>query len=258
GRRRVAQTDHRPEPRLADERPRHSVDGAAFDRRRFQLGNRRPLILVGPIFSRRDQRLTSWQSTCERDTLGPRAFERPPQGGRHAPWDEGGTMRTLLVAAALALAGSSVMLAQSHTIVALGHGDFSVNELDPSSGAILHVFTAANQPHEAAISPDGKTIYASVPQAGHGVILDPATFKEKGRIETPFFHGRTPRPASAQAGRGRGRGAADAEGGEGRGRGNARQGVSSADSSSPHGMGLNADGSKLYIGVEAADVPGVV
>lgn len=182
-------------------------------------------------------------------------------------------MRKTSLALVLALLASSVMQAQTHSIIALGHGDFSVNELDASNGAILHVFKAVNQPHEAAISPDGKTIYASVPQAGHVVIIDAATFKEKGRIETPFFHGRTPRPPGA---RGRGRGADAAEGGgaaggqrgggqrgaagaEGGGqRGNAPQGVSAPDSSSPHGMGLNADGSKLYIGVEQADVPGVV
>src|SRR5919108_2719426 len=101
-------------------------------------------------------------------------------------------MRKLSVAAVLVTLGSSVMVAQSHTIIALGHGDFSVNEVDTSSGTILHVFKAVNQPHEAAISPDGRTIYASVPQAGHVVILDATTFKEKGRIDTPFFHGRTP------------------------------------------------------------------
>src|SRR5438874_4899453 len=121
-------------------------------------------------------------------------------------------MRTLSLAAVLVWLGSSVMLAQSHTIVALGHGDFSVNELDTSSGAIVHVFKAVNQPHEAAISPDGKTIYVSVPQAGHVVILDGTTFKEKGRIDTPFFHGRTPRPSGARGGRAAG--AAEADAGE--------------------------------------------
>src|SRR5205823_7083544 len=81
----------------------------------------------------------------------------------------------------------------------------------------------------------------------------------KGRIETPFFHGRTPRPPAARGGAAGGqRGAQNAEGASGAARGNARQGVSAPDSSSPHGMGLNADGTKLYIGVEQADVPGVV
>src|SRR5262245_13446212 len=174
---------------------------------------------------------------------------------------EGLNMKRISLALVLAWLASAVMLAQTHTIIALGHSDFSVNEIDPSSGATLHVFKAVNQPHEAAVSPDGKTIYASVPQAGHVVILDAATFKEKGRIDTPFFHGRKLRPAPAGArGGGRARGSAEgggAESGAGQ-RGNAPQGVSAQDSSSPHGMGLNADGSELYIGVEQADVPGVV
>jgi DNA-binding beta-propeller fold protein YncE len=172
-------------------------------------------------------------------------------------------MRRVTVAIVLVVLASAALVAQTHSIIALGHEDFSVNEIDTSTGAIVHVFKAVNQPHEAAISPDGKTIYASVPQAGHVVILDATTFKEKAKIETPFFHGRTPRPAGAR-GRGRGAGTDEAASGgaageRGRGgRGGAPQGVSAADSSSPHGMGLNADGTKLYIGVEQADVPGVV
>jgi DNA-binding beta-propeller fold protein YncE len=186
----------------------------------------------------------------------------PPGGARSLP--ARGFMRITTLAFIVLFLASTGIRAQSHTIIALGHGDFSVNELDPSTGKILHTFKAVNQPHEAAVSPDGRTIYASVPQAGHVVILDAATFTQKGLIETPFFHGRTPRPAGARgrggraAGggeRGAGRGGAAAEGG---GRAAAPQGVTAPDSSSPHGMGLNADGSKLYIGVEQADVPGVV
>jgi DNA-binding beta-propeller fold protein YncE len=146
-------------------------------------------------------------------------------------------MRKVLLATSLMLLGSSAILAQEHTIIALGHADFSVNEIDPATGKTIQRFKAVNQPHEAAISPDGKTIYASVPQAGHVVILGP-TLEEKGKIETPFFHAHTPAPGA---------------------RGNAQSaGVSVPDSSLPHGMGLNTDGSKLYIGVENADVPGVV
>lgn len=164
-------------------------------------------------------------------------------------------MRTAFVAAALAAIWLIDAGAQSHTIIALGHTDHSVNELDTGTGAILRKFVAVDQPHEAAISADGRTIYASVPSAAHVVILDAATFAEKGRIDTPFFHGRTPAPAG-RGQRGGQRGAA--EGGEARGRGNALPGVSVPDSASPHGMGLNTDGSKLYIGIENADVPGVV
>jgi DNA-binding beta-propeller fold protein YncE len=150
-------------------------------------------------------------------------------------------MRTLVLAVWTAVLGSNVLLAQQHTIIALGHNDFSVNEIDPTTGKIVQKFTTKNQPHEAAIAPDGKTVYVSVPQAGHVVILGP-TLEEKMKIETPFFHGRTPRPAAAAP----------------REEPAARVGEIAPDSSSPHGMGLNTDGSKLYVGVENADVPGVV
>jgi DNA-binding beta-propeller fold protein YncE len=131
-------------------------------------------------------------------------------------------MRTALVVACLVMLGSSLIAAQTHTLIALGHADHSVNELDLTTGRILRTFTAVDEPHEAAISQDGKTIYASIPAAGDVVILDGETFKEKGKIESSFFHNRN------------------------------------QDSASPHGMGLNSDGSKLYIGVENADVPGIV
>jgi len=160
-------------------------------------------------------------------------------------------MRKVFLAGCLTLMVSQIMAAQSHTLIALGHGDHSVNELDPNTGKIVHKFTAVDQPHEFAVSPDGKTIYASVPSAAHVVILDATTFQEKGKIETPFFHGRTPQPAGSRGQRG-------ARGGEGGGRGNALPGVNVPDTSSPHGMGMNTDGSKLYIGIENADVPGVV
>jgi DNA-binding beta-propeller fold protein YncE len=151
---------------------------------------------------------------------------------------------------------ANVVFAQNHTIIALGHEDHSVNEIDTTTGNIIHKFTAVDQPHEAAVSPDGKTIYAAVPSAAHVVILDAATFKEIGKIETPFFHGRTPQPAAARGQRGGQRG-----GGEGTpaaARGNALPGVNVPDSASPHGMGMTTDGSKLFISLENADVPGVV
>jgi DNA-binding beta-propeller fold protein YncE len=167
-------------------------------------------------------------------------------------------MRRPMLAAALAAMWFTDAGAQSHTIIALGHADHSVNELDSGSGAVLHKFTAVDQPHEAAISSDGRVIYASVPSAAHVVILDAATFTEKGRIETPFFHGRTPRLPGGRGQPGGQRGAADGASEGGRGRGNPLPGVNVPDSASPHGMGLNTDGSKLYIGIENADVPGVV
>jgi len=113
--------------------------------------------------------------------------------------------------------------AQSHTLVVLSHSDHSAYELDPTTGAVLHKFTAADEPHEGIASPDGKTFYVAVPNGPHVVILDAATLKEKGRIESPYF--RSSRPNG---------------------------------SSSPHGVALTTDGRKLYVGLENADVPGIV
>jgi YVTN family beta-propeller protein len=105
----------------------------------------------------------------------------------------------------------------------LSHSDNTAYELDPATGKILNQFTAVNQPHEGVASPDGKTFYAAIPNGPHVVILDAATFKEKGRIESPFFR------SSRENG-----------------------------SASPHGIALTTDGSKLYVGLENADIPGIV
>lgn len=130
-------------------------------------------------------------------------------------------MRLDLIASLLML--PALASAQSHTLVALSHSDHSAYELDPATGAVLHKFTAADEPHEGIASPDGKTFYMAVPNGPHVVILDAATFKEKGRIESPYFKSSRPN-----------------------------------GSSSPHGVALTTDGSKLYVGLENADVPGVV
>jgi YVTN family beta-propeller protein len=128
-------------------------------------------------------------------------------------------LRGLLALPALSVAAA----AQPHTLITLSHEDHTVYELDPATGRILHQFTAADQPHEGIASPDGKTFYAAVPNGPHVVIVDLATFKEIGRIESPYFH------STARGG-----------------------------SSSPHGVALTGDGSKLYVGLENADVPGIV
>ena len=133
-------------------------------------------------------------------------------------------MRTAsLLTAALLWIGPAAALAQTHSIVALSHSDHTAYEVDPVSGKILNKFTAVNEPHEGIASADGKTFFAAVPNGPHVVIIDAATFKEKGRIESPFF--RSSRPNG---------------------------------SSSPHGIALTTDGSKLYVGLENADVPGIV
>jgi YVTN family beta-propeller protein len=124
--------------------------------------------------------------------------------------------------------------AGTHTLVVLSHNDFTAYELDPASGKVIRSFKAINQPHEGVVSPDGKTVFVAVPNGPVVSILDAATFKETGRIETPLFT-RTPRRAP-----------------------NAAPGTPPQTSASPHGVALNNDGSKLYIGLENADIPGVV
>jgi YVTN family beta-propeller protein len=127
----------------------------------------------------------------------------------------------LLSACILALPASAI--AQPHTIVALSHSDHTAYEVDPATGKILHQFTAVNEPHEGIASADGKTFYAAIPNGPHVVILDGATFKEIGKIESEYFKSSRPN-----------------------------------GSASPHGIALTSDGSKLYVGLENADIPGIV
>jgi YVTN family beta-propeller protein len=124
--------------------------------------------------------------------------------------------------------------AGTHTLLVLSHTDHTAYELDPASGKVLHSFKAIEQPHEGAVSADGKTVFVAVPNGPVVSILDAATFKEVSRIETPMFS-RSPRRAA-----------------------NAAPGTPPQTSASPHGVALTNDGSKLYIGLENADVPGVV
>jgi YVTN family beta-propeller protein len=146
-------------------------------------------------------------------------------------------MRIVLILAVAFFCAVAVLSAQTHhTLVVLSHTNHTVYELDAASGRVLHEFVAPDQPHEGAITADGATIFASVPAAGLVEILDAKTFKEKGRIETEYFR-RSPQLR--------------------RGRGGAPAGPPNT-SASPHGMALTTDNSKLYIGVENADVPGVV
>jgi len=146
-------------------------------------------------------------------------------------------MRILLSALLACVCAAAMLSAQTrHTVVVLSHSNHTVYDFDPATGKVLHEFVAPDQPHEAAITSDGSTIFASVPAAAFVEILDGSTLAEKGRIESEYFR-RTPR---ARAGRG---GAAPGP---------------PDTSASPHGMALTSDNSKLYIGVENADVPGLV
>jgi DNA-binding beta-propeller fold protein YncE len=141
---------------------------------------------------------------------------------------------SLLVLSAVA----GAVAAPNYTIIAISHLDNKVSEVDPVSGQTLHQFVVPGEwfgeVHEGAISPDSKTFYASVPYAKQVVILDLATFKEKGKIESEYFS------RSLET------------------RNFARIGKKETTSGDPHGLALNTDGSKLYITVEYAEVPGVV
>jgi len=134
-----------------------------------------------------------------------------------------------------AIAGAvATLTAQTHSVIVLSHSNHTVYDLDPATGRVLHQFVAPDQPHEAAITSDGATVFASVPAASFVEILDGATLAEKGRIESEYFK-RTPRARTGRA-----------------------AGGPPDTSASPHGMALTTDNSKLYIGVENADVPGIV
>jgi YVTN family beta-propeller protein len=143
-------------------------------------------------------------------------------------------MRTrLLVTILSAILGSTTFAAGNHTLVVLSHNDHTAYELDPESGKIIKQFKAPDQPHEGVTSADGRLVFVSVPNGPIVAILEGESFKEVARIETPLFT-RTPRRRAN---------APDAP---------------PQTSASPHGVALTNDGSKLYVGLENADVPGVV
>jgi DNA-binding beta-propeller fold protein YncE len=142
-----------------------------------------------------------------------------------------------VVALGAALA-STPAFSQDYTIVALSHTDNMVTEHEPMSGRVLNKFVVSGpwfgEVHEGAITPDGKTMYVSVPYSKYVLVLDLETFKEKGRIESELFS----RPEMMRS---------------------FARGVKRATTTTdPHGVALNNDASKLYVTVEFAEVPGVV
>jgi YVTN family beta-propeller protein len=144
--------------------------------------------------------------------------------------------KSIVSASMLMLFSSGVLHAQVHTIIAHSQSDSIVFEVDPVSGKILNQLKTDSQPHEGAITADGKTIFVSVPSSAHVLIVDGSTFRERVRIESELFR-RTPQPRPSS------------------GNGPARPPNTSA---SPHAVAVTDDASKLYIGVENADIPGVV
>lgn len=129
--------------------------------------------------------------------------------------------RVVLVLVALWL--PSAATAQPHTLVALSHSDHTAYEIDPATGQVIHRFTAQNQPHEGVASPDGRAYYLAVPNGPHVVVLDGATFAQKAIVESPFFTS-----------------------------------TKNKGSASPHGIAITDDGRKVYVGLENADIPGIV
>lgn len=121
------------------------------------------------------------------------------------------------------------LIAQSHTLIVLSHRNHTAYELDPQSGRILHEYTAPDQPHEATVSPDGRRIFVAVPQGPSVDILEGESMRLISRVESPEFK-RTPVQTA--------------------------NGLNS--SAAPHGIAITEDAAKVYVGLENADVPGVV
>jgi YVTN family beta-propeller protein len=130
--------------------------------------------------------------------------------------------RALLILCAIALLPAATS-AQPHTLVALSHSDHTAYEIDPASGQIVRSFKAQNQPHEGVASPDGRSYYLAIPNGPHVVVLDGSTFAQRAIVQSPFF-------ASTK----------------------------NKGSASPHGIAITDDGAKVYVGLENADVPGIV
>lgn len=128
--------------------------------------------------------------------------------------------------------------AQDYAVLAISHLDNKVTEHHPLTGAILRQYVLMpgqweGELHEGAITADGQTMYVSAPYSKQVIILDLATFKQRGAIRSDYFS----RPLEVRS--------------------FARIGNRESTSSDPHGVALNRDETKLYITLEFAQVPGV-
>jgi DNA-binding beta-propeller fold protein YncE len=117
-----------------------------------------------------------------------------------------------------------------YTLVVFHPGPHAIDEIDPSTGKILHQLTVENQPHEAVITPDRKTMYVSLPNPGVVVVIDAATLTQTGKIESQYFKA----PPHPQGRKGQ-----------------------MTTSTNPHAIAISNDGSKLYVGLSWAEHPGV-
>ena len=137
-------------------------------------------------------------------------------------------VRTSLVAACATACLVGPAGAQEHTLIVLSHSNFTVYQVDVSTKRVINQFVAKEEPHEAAITPDMRTLFAAVPEGPHVVVLDAETLQLKGVIESEHFRRREP------------------------------AGNPPRSSAAPHGIAVNNDGTKLYVGLERGEVPGLV
>jgi DNA-binding beta-propeller fold protein YncE len=107
--------------------------------------------------------------------------------------------RNMVAAGLLALVLQGTAAAQEHTVIALSHSDFTIYEMDPVKGVVAQ-YKAEGQPHEAAVSPDGRTVYVTIPSGapnarnGHVVVLDATQgLRLIKKIEHEYFVRSTPR-----------------------------------------------------------------
>jgi YVTN family beta-propeller protein len=145
--------------------------------------------------------------------------------------------KVVLSICALTMLSAAPAFAQNYRIVAMSHTSNGIHDIDPATGKIVQEYLVPTEwfgePHEGAISPDGKTIYASIPYNKQVLVLDGDTFKVKGKVESPLFS----RPLEK--------------------RNFARIGERETTSADPHGLALNNAATKLYITLEFAEVPGI-
>jgi len=132
--------------------------------------------------------------------------------------------------AAAALLSAPAAAAPRYSIIALSHADRTVYEVAPDTGRILHALAMPADPHAAAVSPDGRTIYVSIPTLGLVDVIDARTFTIAGRLDSPSF--RRP-PVKGPDGR-------------------------TTTSALPSGLALTSDGTKLYVGLRLAPGPALV
>lgn len=77
--------------------------------------------------------------------------------------------------------------AERHSLIVLSQGDRTVYDIDAVSGQVLKQLKLAGTPQEAVISWDEQSLFVSSPDAGYVFIVDLATFRERGRLESEYF-----------------------------------------------------------------------